>query len=53
MRVKNLTSMQFRYIAKLVFYSGVNGEPNSSPLGIERFDFDSSHRAATNQKRHE
>ena len=43
-------NFEIRYLAKQIFNSDVNVVPNSSPLGIERFG---SHRAATNQKRHE
>ena len=45
--------VQIRYLAKLVFYSDVTVVPNSSPLGIEHFDFDISHLSATNQKQSE
>ena len=50
LRISRPCNFEVRYLAKLVFYSGVNVVPNSSPLGTERFGFDAFHRAPTNQK---
>ena len=49
LRISLPCNFEIRYLAKPVFYCGVNVVPNSSPWGIELFDFDISHRAAANQ----